>query len=269
MSDMVNVPGVGPAKKGYVLVGVAAVVGIVGYSYVRRKNAAAAAAATAPPVDSTTAGQTSNPYSLASDASGYNTVYPSQQYGNTGYDLYGNPLPPNTGLHSGGPYTTNNDWATAAEAALQNTGITLEVASTAVTRVLGGLSVTSTQQGYFLQAVGTLGQPPQGYPSPIHVADPAPTPTPGGTPGTAVPNKPGNVHAIRIDRNGVSLGWSAVPHAHGYQVYLDSHLKTTVIGTSQYLYDLRPHTTHTLGVATLGDNGKLSPQATIHVTTKK
>lgn len=265
MSGEVKIPGVGPVKKGYAVAGVGVVVVILGYSYMRRSKANAAAAATATDTSATTP---VDPNGLAqmSDASGYNTVYPSAypQQSQYGYDLYGNPLPTPTGLGSGGVYTTNSDWATAADTLLQDTGITLQVASLAVSRVLGGLSVTSDQQGYFLQAVGQLGQPPQGYPKPIHVVD-APVPSTG----SATPHAPGNVHAARVDRTGVSLGWNAVSGAKGYTVYLDGHQLQTVTYTNDYIHDLKPHTTHTLSVAALGTNGKLSPKTTIHVTTHK
>lgn len=265
MSD-VKIPGVGPVKKQYAIGGVAIVVVIVGYSYMKRSKANAAAAA-ATPVDTSTAtpADPNGIASMSSDASGYNTVYPSAypQQSQYGYDLYGNPLPAPTGLGSGGVYTTNSDWATAADDLLQNTGITLQVASLAVSRVLGGLSVTSTQQGYFLQAVGQLGQPPQGYHTPILVVD-TPTPTHSGT-----PNKPSGLHAQRVDRTGISVAWSAVSGSRGYAIFLDGHRKTSVVYTSDYLPDLKPHTTHTIGVAAIGDGGVLSPQTSIHVTTHK
>lgn len=262
MSGEVKIPGIGPVKKGYAYAGVALVMGIVGYAYYRRKNHPAAAADT-PAATTPDSSTPTSPYTQPSDGSGY-SPYPAQQpYSPYGYDIYGNPLPAPTGLYGGGAYTTNSAWAEAAEAALENTGLTLATAATAVTRVLGGLSVTSTQQGYFLQAVGTLGQPPQGYPKPIHVVDP----TTGGD-HTGTPHKPSGLHAAHVDRTSIRLDWSAVTGATGYKVYLDGHEHAAVTTPPATVDGLRPHTTHSLGVAATA-NGKTGPQATIHVATHK
>lgn len=218
----IKIPGVGPVKTVYVVAGVSVLGGILVYAYWKRSQA---------PSDALTEGTPATSYDTGSGfvedslASGYNTVYPSvypatSQYG---YDLYGNPLPPPTGAGSGGPYTTNNDWATAAEDALESGGVTLEKSTLAISRVLGGLSVTSDQRDLFMQAVGVLGQPPQGYPTPIKLVDNGTEP-----PTATVPNNIPTDHFIKI---GSTTTWDNV--ARAYNVFGGN-------GQALYEYNLLP-----------------------------
>lgn len=256
MSATMKIPGIGTVKTTYVYAGVGITAAIVLFAYYRRSQAGASAPAS--PVDA----QTVDPYSTDSTAAGYNTVYPSA-YSQSGYDLYGNPLPPSTGLGSGGAYTTNNDWASAAQDALVSAGIARETSGLAIAHVLGGLTVTATQQGYFLQAVGLLGQPPQGYPKPIKLVD-APAPSAG----SKTPGKPSGLKAKAVGKTVVTLDWNTVSGADGYAVYRDGHKITTVVYSTAQMSNLHPNHTYTFGVATL-DGGKLSGQTTIHVKTHK
>jgi hypothetical protein len=64
---------------------------------------------------------------------------------------------------------TNESWEQEAISALQGSGYASHTAGLAVSRVLGGLTVTPEQEQIFLQAVGLLGPPPAGYPAPIKV----------------------------------------------------------------------------------------------------
>ena len=201
---MIKVPGVGPVKKIYVIAGVGVLGGVLVYAYWKRSTA---------PADTSTATDTSaydasSGYVQDSTAAGYNTVYPSaysDAYSPYGYDIYGNPLPAPTGAGSGGVYTTNSDWAAAAESALETGGVSLSVSGMAISRVLGGLSVTSDQRDIFMQAVGLLGQPPQGYPTPIHLVDSGtgPSPAPSGGPLPA----PTGLKATTIGASTATLTW--------------------------------------------------------------
>lgn len=258
MSATMKIPGIGTVKTTYVYIGVGITAAIVLFAYYRRSQAGASAPAAA--VDA----QAVDPYSTDSTAAGYNTVYPSG-YSSTGYDLYGNPLPPSTGLGSGGAYTTNNDWATAAQDALAGAGIARETSGLAIGHVLGGLTVTTTQQGYFLQAVGLLGQPPQGYPKPIKIVD---APAPPSSAGSATPGKPSGVKAKSVGKTVVTLDWNPVSGADGYAVYRDGHKIVTVVYSTAQMSNLRANHTYSFGVATL-KGGKLSGQTTIHVKTHK
>lgn len=98
-------------------------------------------------------------------------------YYGTGYNPHGggyNPFPVRTGGGGGstggstGRTVTNNDeWFMHAKNVLPN-GHSRSVEE-ALSRVLGGLTVTWMQRALFLEAVGILGPPPNGYPKPIKV----------------------------------------------------------------------------------------------------
>jgi hypothetical protein len=86
-----------------------------------------------------------------------------------------------------GAAATNSDWLTEAVAALPGDTSTIQ---TALASVLGGVTVTTAQKNLFEEAVGILGPPPQGYPTPIKTSDTASQP--GSTSGKiAVPNVKG------------------------------------------------------------------------------
>lgn len=88
---------------------------------------------------------------------------------------------------SAGVPTTNSQWVTDAIAQLPGDTGTLQ---TALSSVLGGITVTTAQKNLFLEAVGILGPPPQGYPTPIKTSDTAAQP--GGTTGqVTIPNVTG------------------------------------------------------------------------------
>lgn len=73
---------------------------------------------------------------------------------------------PSTGTGGGnGQYSTNEQWLEAAEQAIPGGGI-----SGAAQRIFAGLSVTANQKDVFMEAVGLIGPPPNGYP-PIKLRD--------------------------------------------------------------------------------------------------
>lgn len=205
MADNVHVPGLGEVKKPYLYGGIAAVVLIGGIMWYRNRQAAQAAAATTTSTDTSSQDPTAvDPNSptgqtYAEEAAGnlgsfpYGGVsdYGGSYYGTgniTGYDQYGNPIY-STGITGNQVYTTNSDWATAAESDAATLNIDTATAATAISRILAGLSVTTQQQDLFMQLVGLLGQPPQGYPKPIKVTDSPGQPGPPGTSGTVtIPN---------------------------------------------------------------------------------
>lgn len=222
MADMIKVPGVGPVKKPMLIAGVGVIVGVLAFAYYRRSQANAAAAAPADQGNGTSS--TDSGYVEDSTASGYNTVYPpgGSQYGPYGYDIYGNPLPPPVSSGSNGVYQTNNDWATAAESALENGNVDLSASTLAISRVLGGLAVTSAQRDLFLQAVGLLGQPPQGYPQPIKLVD---------TPGQPAPGPSTNIPTARFVKINGTTSWDDL--ARSYAVFNGN-------GRALYEYNLLP-----------------------------
>lgn len=268
MPDTIKLPGVGPVKKPIVIAGVGILGGILVYAYWRRSQAPAPALTEPIPVDTTT-DTTSSDYS--GDSSQGPAGYNPYAYSPYGYDIYGNPLPQPTGL-GGGTYTTNSDWAAAAEDALQNTGVDLATAAAAVSKVLGGLAVTSNQKDLFLQAVGLLGQPPQGYPTPIKVSD-----TGTGPPTTTYPPGmglagPQGLHATAVGSTTVALAWASVPGAAKYRIYrrgASTHIGEST--TQAYtVHWLKHGTSYWFHVRAVGHDGNYGNSSTeVHVTTKK
>lgn len=271
MDGTIKLPGVGPVKKVYVIAGVGVLGGVLVYAYWKRSQAPAADLTEATPDTSSTA-TTDTGYAEASTAAGYNTVYPSAYgggYSQYGYDLYGNPLPPPTGAGSGGVFTTNNDWASAAESALENGNVSLSVSVLAISRVLGGLSVTSGQRDLFMQAVGLIGQPPQGYPTPIKLTDSGTgSTTPPGGPLAA----PTGLKVTKTDKYHAWLTWNKVTGADDYRVYRTG--AATNIGASHSnsieVSGLRPNTTYHFHVRAVDSSGHIgAPSAAVSGRTHK
>jgi PASTA domain len=208
MADTIHVPLLGNVKPVYLYGGIGAVVIIGGIAYYRHQAATAAASNSAASTSTDTSGtgsadpnaiDPSTGLTYAEEASGSQGSFPyggvsdygGSYYGNgniTGYDQYGNPIY-STGITGSNTYTTNADWATAAEDDLAALNVDSATSATAISRILAGLTVTHTQEDLFMQAVGLLGQPPQGYPKPIKVTTTPSQPNPPKTSSTAtVPN---------------------------------------------------------------------------------
>jgi PASTA domain len=206
MPGDIKIPGLGNVPKKYAIGAVAAAAGLGVIVYIRARNTANAAAA----ADTSTA--------AATDTSGYDpTIDPStgipyaeensgmdtSDYGGagaygTGYDAAGYPIGSSQDLawsqQQTTGITTNNEWVQEATGgSVPGDPGTIQAALSAV---LGGLTVTTAQKNLFMEAVGVLGAPPQGYP-PIHTSDTSAQP---GTPAKAsatvkVPNAVGQTQA--------------------------------------------------------------------------
>lgn len=277
MADTIKIPGVGPTKKIYAYSGIAVLGGILVYAYWRRANTTPVAPTAAPDAGLT------DPYSQASDASGYNMIYPpvtGSDFSRYGYDIYGNPLPAPTGATgTGGAFTTNQDWATAAVNLAEQGGATREAATLAISHVLGGLRVTTAQQSMFLDAVGVLGSPPQGYPTPIKLVDTPGQPSPAPSPSGASLAAPRGLHTVSVGTGSVSLDWEPVPGAVGYTVFAvkdapgggapAAHRQATVNFSLYTVKGLTRHTRYRFEVAPMGKDQKLGKKATVYATTKK
>lgn len=194
MPEDIKVPGLGELPKKYVIGGVVVAGGIVVIVYFRHKSSATAAAATDTTGTSAT-GTTTDPsidpatgipYAQEQQSSAIDpstgipfaeeTGYGSDYGGLGNYGSYGtvNPNP----LTGSSTITTNEDWIGAAESGIVP-GSQATIAA-AVTKILAGLPVTNAQRDIFLEAVGIIGNPPQGYPQPIKLKDTAAHPNPGG-----------------------------------------------------------------------------------------
>jgi hypothetical protein len=273
MPGSVSVPGIGPVKKPVLIAVGLGTAGVLAYAYIRRRRAAAADTTTT--TDTTATDQTTaDQYALAGAAaadSGY-AVVPAGNVGTAayspyGYDVYGNPLPaPTQAGTAGGVYTTNADWDIAAINGLEATGTSEATGSLAISRVLGGLTVTSAQRDLFMEAVGLLGQPPQGYPQPIKLVDTPAQPAPTTT--TAKPGKAGNVHATKVTRTEIALDWNAASHASGYHIDVNGRRVTSVQYSQYALQGLHPNSSYSITI-TPDNSAGTGPASTIHVRTHK
>jgi|SRR5215469_4030609 len=221
---MIKLPLVGEVKKKTAYIGGAVILGIVGIAYYRSKKAKQALAAASGDTGQVTdpAGNVCgalNPQSGYCPGSpedtqylqqqsaglgatgigypGFQPGYPGAGYGSFVTDAQGNTctaIDPATGLcpvgSTGGTtgrtsVTTNAQWAQEALLLLGNT----DTVKQAIGYALEGHSVTADQKNLFQEAIGLLGQPPQGYP-PLNVI--------GQPTGTHPAPHPGKVKVPRV-----------------------------------------------------------------------
>jgi hypothetical protein len=207
MPDQIKIPGLGEVpKKTAIIAGIGAV-GIIAIVAIRHRSSAGSSTPSAVPGAAASADpsaidpNTGVPYSEegGSDVAGYDSGYQIPYgtggagfgAGGSGFDAAGYPIGSEadlawqneqdgtsgiTGPSSSG-ITTNADWVTEAESGVIPGSVS--TISAAVSKVLGGLAVTSAQRDLFLEAVGVLGNPPQGYPTPIKLKDSPSQPAPG------------------------------------------------------------------------------------------
>jgi len=156
-----------------------------------------------------------------------------------------------TGTISGQqPITTNSQWLTAAEGVLPNgTSATVEAA---LSKVLGGVAVSASERDLFLEAVGILGNPPQGYPQPIKLTNTS------GQPGASIPAKPAGLH-LTVSGTSVHASWSGVSGATQYLFQLTPHdAASRSVGTAKSVTTsgLKKGTTYKAHVAAQNGSGK-------------
>jgi hypothetical protein len=103
--------------------------------------------------------------------------------------------------------TTNSQWLQDALAVLPGGDSSANEA--ALAGVLGGLTVTSAQQQIFMEAVGLVGNPPGGYPTPIKLSDT------GAQPGS--PSSAGAISNLTVTASGttVTARWNPAKGATG------------------------------------------------------
>lgn len=234
MAGDITVPGLGDVPKKYALGAVIVAAGLGVIVYIRSRNAAqnAAAAATTATAADTSGTDTSGYYGSEIDPSTgipyaeENSGLGTSDYGGagaygSGYDAAGYPIGSQADIawssqqQSG--ITTNNEWVQEAiGGAVPGDPGTIQAALSAV---LGGITVTTAQKNLFMEAVGILGSPPQGYP-PIHTSDTSAqpgTPAPGAN--VSVPQVAGaTVNVAQTRLRAAGLRTSAGPGTSGYIV---------------------------------------------------
>lgn len=215
MADTVNLFG-SQVKKGYVIAGGGVIVIAVGYGWYKNRQSAATNASTAstPSAPSTAAGYAGvggdsyPPDGTEGDPGDPNSTDPAsgQTYGDesqfasgygslgdTGYGGYSGSAyyPPGvTGGYT--TYTTNGQWAQAAESYLTSTAGASEVTvAAALGKYITGQPVSADQMSIIEQAIAFTGQPPQqgtdGYPPSIRQQGTS-TPPPAAGNSVKLPN---------------------------------------------------------------------------------
>jgi hypothetical protein len=113
----------------------------------------------------------------------------------------------------------NVEWLGMAQDMAASLGFATELANTALTKYLGGQSLTASEASVIRSVVVILGQPPQNGPFSIREAIPTPTTPPptGGTGGK--PAAPARVSATG-GRARIRASWPAVAGATAYDVRL-------------------------------------------------
>lgn len=257
MAGTIKLPGVGPVKKSYAIAGAGLLGGILVYAYWKRSQAPADLTEATP--DGTADSGTDTGYVEDSAAAGYNQIYSGGYY----------PYNPQSNADSA-TYANNNEWATAAESALEGAGISLAVSTLAISRVLGGLSVTSDQRDLFLQAKGLLGEdPPNGYPTPIKLTDNGSGPS--VPKGTVLP-APKGLKATSPSPTHLTLSWGAVAGAASYRMYRSD--VSVAVGVSNDtkgdIGGLAHNHTYHVHVRAVAPDGTLgAPSASVSGRTKK
>jgi LysM repeat protein len=170
---MPKLPLVGDVKPVYVYTGGAVVIGVVGYSWWKRRNTAPAAAATSTGTDATIDPNTGMPYAdeTGTYGSSYGGIDPA-----TGVPfIYESGTQSTTGASQ---YTTNQQWADAAIGELENTfSYTEDLATRSVRDYLSQKSLPPDEYQAMQLITAELGQPPTG----TFNLKQAPTPKPPGT----------------------------------------------------------------------------------------
>lgn len=251
--------------------GGAVVVALVVIVAIRKKSAAAAAASSAPSSASSTDQSgidptTGYPYGSPEDqaalqalGSGYGAGYGGFGFGAGGGS--GGPLPTGTG-----GFTTNAQWAQAAEQYLGSTGS--DAIGAALGKYLAGVPITSDQATIVEQAIAVEGNPPVSGPNGM---PPSFKLQPGGPGGGGNAHNPVSGLRATPGSTGIDLTWNAAANATDYLV--------TAVGpgapaafktggaTSTRVHDLRPKTHYDIRVrAQPGGTG--GADAHVQATTK-
>ena len=172
MAETVNLFG-SQVKKGYVIAGGAVVVLAVGYGWYRNRQAGASAAATQATATDTTGTSSTDagidpatgyPYGSAADTEALAQM--SGGYGGYGYGGGGGGGYYGGGGSGGGGYTTNGQWAQAAESYLVGTvGGSADTVAAALGKYITGQPVTQDQVDVIEQAIAFTGYPPVNGPN--------------------------------------------------------------------------------------------------------
>lgn len=181
--ETTELPGVGPVKTTYVVAGLGVVGGIVLWAWWRSRSNSGGVPDMIPVVDP--------------------SQVPASDYVSPG----GAAPPPNQDL-TGDAITTNDEWARRATEYLQDTGWEPQLVQVALGRFLAREELSSEQVAAVQAARGLFGDPPVNGPWSIKIGMPSDVTLPA----------PAGLTATGATRNSITLSWTAVPGAEGYQI---------------------------------------------------
>lgn len=248
MEGTVKVPGIGEAKKRSVALVSAGLLGILGIGYYRSKKQSQQQSSS---TDSNTSGYTDPnvdpatglPYGSVQDQS---ALY-GQGYGtNFGYGYGPGYVPPPVQPPGPGTFTSNAQWAQAAEDYLvNNTGADAATAGNAIGKYLTGQPVTPDQVSIIDQAIAFENYPPvsgpNGMPPSMNTKISGPPPVPHGNKTVT------NLKAVPAGQHSIHVSWSGQP---GSTYFLHWYQGTRKIGsgtTKDMAYEikgLQPNTSY-------------------------
>lgn len=239
----VKIPGIGPVDSKYVMIGGAAVAGIVGYAYWAKSRSNATEI-----TDYTTDESTEPNYAHDGDAAEYENPGGSQ--------------PPIEEDYVSAP-TNNIEWGQKAGSILRDIGYEPIAVGVAIGKYLSRMQLSVMEGEMIRAAQGQLGPPPQGT-YPINTSpNPAPAPTMKQVTGVRVTN---------VYRDKVRLEWTRTPGAVGWLVYRKGQESATehALAPAAYASSLKPNTNYSFAVVAVGPTGKKGPRSTyVNVKTKK
>jgi len=123
------------------------------------------------------------------------------------------------GTGATGSTITKQDWINEALGVVPGDQATIQAA---LVDVFAGQTVTTAQKNLFMEAVGVLGQPPGGYPTPIRTSDTSAHPVTPTAPKPAA-KKAGAIHGLHVTGyapTGVSFAWEAAQGASQGYAYI-------------------------------------------------
>jgi hypothetical protein len=232
MADTIAVPGMGPVKKKWAVIGVGITAVIITVAYVRHRGSLSAAPAATDPnaVDpSAIDPATGIPYAeeaagiAAGNLSGYGTGL-GDTSGIIGYDAQGQPIYTDQVGYGPTPSFVNNAaWAQAVQQYMvSSTGADAGVIAAALGAYLNGQPLSEAQASVVHQATGFFGPPPQqgsnGFPPGLKMAAPQTGGTGGGTGGgTSALAAPTGL-SVTPHAGFADFGWGKVPGAGAYEI---------------------------------------------------
>ncbi len=219
--------------KSYLYVGGAAVGGIVAYSLWTQRSA--------PTIDEGVA-------EVPVDEFGDERITPNT------IDTYDVSVDNRTGIK------TNTEWTQFVTSYLEGKGYDGMVASAAVGRFLARKPLNSIDVSLVQQAWGAGGEPPEGRPWTIIPESASPAAV-----GLAAPT---GLRIVSQTATSVTLGWSAVTGASGYEVKRDGGGTAKHTGTSHTSSGLHPGGPYVFRVKALNTAGQRGPEAVIRATLK-